>query len=850
MLCGLASTEERLSAVMIFKVEEVKMTQIEKRQRVLHWLRRSGLIFFPLIVFVLLFQNCGEGFVVQQPQPVASQSSSEEVSRVAGIEVLSKPGAVINSPATEISFRTESFNGGDIVSVECSYNGSSYLACQSPLSFVNLEEGAHKVDIKVRTSKDQESTLRVSWQVDATPTMVNISSGPTAVTQSRTASLMFVVNDQNSGVAKTECRLNKTLVSDCRSPHIFQNLADGSYVFEVLSTDKAGNVGRASYSWVVSPVDNVNSQGTLWFWPMAISSIANPSRAFILDSYADALIRVDLMSGNRTTISSPHIGTGPRLLFPIALAVNSTETQAFVVDIWLDALVRVDLVNGNRVIVSNANIGAGGQLGQPRNIFLSPDGSRALLAGFDSVISVDLSNGNKTTIALRGASAQGSANVAFNSEGTRIYLVDRQGYLIRWDLTDNTTRVISDRIERHEAAGAMVWINQAETKAFVLQSDSFSLLGTGTLFQWDLASATRIEISRRGLGAGPDIGSARAFSVNSTETSALILSGTDLIRVQLATGDRQVISSSNLGEGPALKSPSKVSIHTSSNRAYLLDPSSKGIFEVNVINGERRVVSSEQVGKGPLLLSPSDMVISANAIKAYVVDSQQDALLEVDLVNGDRRIVSGMNEGQGPNMRSPSGVSINAKGTQVYIVDSELNAVLRVDLVNGSRHIVSSSQLGGGPALSTSDSLGYIGELSAISLNSLETQAFVHGGTRLLRVDLKSGDRAVVSDAWDGRGPGFRAPGALAISSSGSHAYITTMSSIDRMNDGAIIRVDLSTGERLAVSSNQTGTGPVFERPAGIAIPGNGSQAFVVDQAFRALFRVDLTTGNRSVVSK
>lgn len=70
-----------------------------------------------------------------------------------------------------------------------------------------------------------------------------------------------------------------------------------------------------------------------------------------VDFTSKALIYVDPSSGDRVEISGPNIGTGPAFDSPIALEVDFENKIAFVLDLFPETIVKVDLVSGSREII-------------------------------------------------------------------------------------------------------------------------------------------------------------------------------------------------------------------------------------------------------------------------------------------------------------------------------------------------------------------------------------------------------------------------------------------------------------------------------------------------------------------
>lgn len=66
----------------------------------------------------------------------------------------------------------------------------------------------------------------------------------------------------------------------------------------------------------------------------------------------------------------------------------------------------------------------------------------------------------------------------------------------------------------------------------------------------------------------------------------------------------------------------------------------------------------------------------------------------------------------------------------------------------------------------------------------------------------------------------------------------------------AVVAVDLSTGNRTIVSDPFTGYGNYFRSPKGIRYSSTLGYALVVDSSQDALFGLELTTGERVILSK
>lgn len=93
--------------------------------------------------------------------------------------------------------------------------------------------------------------------VDVAPPRIVFSSIPTDPTNGKTASLIFSVIDNESGVKTTTCALDGANFAPCQSPITLNGLTNGPHAFTVTATDNAGNSATQTAKWsnlICSPV--------------------------------------------------------------------------------------------------------------------------------------------------------------------------------------------------------------------------------------------------------------------------------------------------------------------------------------------------------------------------------------------------------------------------------------------------------------------------------------------------------------------------------------------------------------------------------------------------------------------
>jgi hypothetical protein len=173
--------------------------------------------------------------------------------------------------------------------------------------------------------------------------------------------------------------------------------------------------------------------------------------------------------------------------------------------------------------------------------------------------------------------------------------------------------------------------------------------------------------------------------------------------VSQATGARTLISGSGRGTGPALRMPTSVAVEASGDILVTdVDPSGlPWILRINPATGDRTVLSGSgsAVGTGSLMVTWAVVSVQGGVIYAA---SATGELLSVDPVTGNRTLVSGLPRGTGPGFVAPISMTSDAVGSLV-VLDRDhvagpgkgLGGLIRVDLATGDRTVLSDDSTGG-----------------------------------------------------------------------------------------------------------------------------------------------------------
>ena len=228
-------------------------------------------------------------------------------------------------------------------------------------------------------------------------------------------------------------------------------------------------------------------------------------------------------------------------------------------------------------------------------------------------------------------------------------------------------------------------------------------------------------------------------------------------------------------------------------------------------------------------------------------------ILVVDPATGDREILSQWPSiGAGPRMRSPYSIAALPDGDFLAVESFTTQGLFRIDSTSGDRTFISG--LGGDGAGEPSNrGTGLIDAVRSVHLTPggeifLVNQAGgnMTGGGFITRVDPVTGNRMLVSGQGAGAGPVFDAPQTGALDADGQLI-------VADYSQRAIFEVDLTTGARSILSDASHGTGPVFGQVRDLAILPSGDIVAIAETSIGAstysLFGVDPATGNRSVIA-
>jgi len=407
------------------------------------------------------------------------------------------------------------------------------------------------------------------------------------------------------------------------------------------------------------------------------------------------VIAVNPASGRRSVVSrsasdsAPAIGTGVPLGSISDMAATPDGQRLTLVDLGNDAIVSVDLTSGDRTVLSSSGanmVGSGDDFRSPHGI--EPVEAGLMITDFgvpgvifvadDGMRSIFSASPVEGFIGIRAISRLADGDlVAADFGGNRIFSVDPVSgvrSLVSGERDDGT--LLGDGM-RFNGPVAAVELD-ADTLAVAQFQDPPGILLV------DKVTGDRSPLAGFGVGSGPTV-AARGFILDPNDPNRLLATSFNedaVIAVDVVSGDRSFVSKSGVvGAGPALNNPLGIGVDPADSTLFVSDLGAGAVFAITP-DGNRSVVSSNDgIGAGPSFESPFGISVIDGEI--FVADNA--GLFRVDRVSGDRTLLS------------PGGVLFSVRRRdEGSLFVSNFGAVQGIEIVDkatGEREILSNADV-------------------------------------------------------------------------------------------------------------------------------------------------------------
>jgi DNA-binding beta-propeller fold protein YncE len=446
-------------------------------------------------------------------------------------------------------------------------------------------------------------------------------------------------------------------------------------------------------------MDRMVGQGPALEAPTDVTIDPVRNRALVADIAIDALVGIDLATGDRSLLASPKAGCPLDNVDPNGLAYDATRDRVLIVGWGSDSLIGIDLETCAQWR-SDAAHGVGPAFGRPERVAIDSRDRYAYVADavLGTLVRVDLDSGDRT-IMIRPEAGTGEpfvrpARIALDEEGDQALVMDAGGQLIRVHLR-------TGRRERVEVGGEcrldqpvdVAW--RAGTRHAVVMD-----IGQKALMRIDLETGgcepVRLDVELQSYAVALEPSGDVLVAVELGDLGAVL-------RIDLTSMDAggmpacEVVSGAAFpgcgaarGTGPVLGLATSLALDQANNRLLVGDFAFSAVMAIDLATGDRTIVSDLKRGGGEPLVRPHTIVLTSDGTRAMVLDEVLQAVVSIDLATGDRRIVAGQSSGApAVAFDLPRGLALYEDAERALLIDEEQQALFYVDLVTGERVILS-----------------------------------------------------------------------------------------------------------------------------------------------------------------
>ncbi|WP_105102572.1 hypothetical protein [Microbulbifer pacificus] len=490
-----------------------------------------------------------------------------------------------------------------------------------------------------------------------------------------------------------------------------------------------------------------------------------------------------------------------------------------------------------------------------------PASGNFLLIQNDDLISYDSAFENRVVVSPAASLSFGShPQIAIDDATGTIYVMDWwASYVVA---VDPVTGVRS-RIGSWKDAGGNS-VNLA-TPGFQVVAGRLFVSTETALYELDPENGTAVELSGPRIGDGPQLINAAGLSINLTEGKAYIGDFyNQILEIDLSTGNRQITSSWT--EGAADNQIFEWLLHgfaDAGSRILVNSCLSGRTFAIDKQTGQRQLVSRVTRGTGPLFTGIEAFhfdefggeLIAVNEIYRdgrdghHFNNAYAQQLISVSPNSGDRTSLSTPFGHPEPLMGRIRSITTDPRDGTIFAVlfDPTGSSIIALSRNTQKWRVVSAGTEGAGPQISSwSRAIAF-----DKSRNQLLATALVPDrGSCLMRIDPATSEHSILACAQEsGTDHHWRIAGDIALDSANDRAYVADV-------EGAIVAVNLETGEQELLSGLGVGSGPELIELGQIALDKAGGQLLVENflgkdpvtgKSQLALVSVDVITGHRVV---
>jgi sugar lactone lactonase YvrE len=327
------------------------------------------------------------------------------------------------------------------------------------------------------------------------------------------------------------------------------------------------------------------------------------NRLLVSDTKLNVIFSVELTSGKRELFISNRHGHGTSLSSPNSLK-HAGKDRVIVVDSTLEALISVNMITGNRKIISTAGsesiqaIGYGPSILDPIGIEVNPNYTKAWISlrGNPDLLEIHLDTGNRSLLEStpddNAATFKLPNGISYDTENHRLLVSDIYLDRVQAIKLENRTTSIAGR--KHLTNNRNIMLSKPLDT--VVDAHSKHIYAIDSVLKavvvWDAQSKSKI-LSSSLVGSGVSLLKPVAIDLNTADNVAYIADEqlNSIVSVNLLNGDRVVLSNQAVGTGPTFKKLASISFDPESRSLLVSDTQEKAIFSIDINTGNRKIVS-------------------------------------------------------------------------------------------------------------------------------------------------------------------------------------------------------------------------------------------------------------------
>jgi hypothetical protein len=262
-------------------------------------------------------------------------------------------------------------------------------------------------------------------------------------------------------------------------------------------------------------------------------------------------------------------------------------------------------------------------------------------------------------------------------------------------------------------------------------------------------------------------------------------------------------------------------------------------------NTNPNAATASIANRGPAIVWARGADYDPASDSVIVVNSDLSEVLGIRVSDGSARHISRRSQAADPNNTALSGLVVDAATNRAFSIDRAVDSIVAIDLATGARTTISPRSTSTPTIVTHGNFISSI-ERGGYSLLVSVGQAVGPAQAILFAGEEDGGWRNLFTGLTRGSGPAFSHPTAAYLD--GPDHRLMFGATVN--GESVILAADIVTWGRSVISrSPDIGQGPAFTSFGDAHFDPSDRQLYVSDPLANALFRVDVVTGDRTIIA-